>query len=200
MLLPYFYENTLEAGVDEVGRGCLAGPVIACAVILPATYRNPHLKDSKQLSPTEREYLQAEIKQSAISYAIGEASPQEIDTYNILQASFLAMHRAIALLSPLPAHLLIDGNRFKPYPRIKHTCIVKGDSKFMAIAAASVLAKTYRDNLMLQYAKTYQGYGWETNVGYPTKAHRKAILQLGITPLHRQSFQLLPEKGMFDIV
>jgi ribonuclease HII len=175
VLQSYFYANLLEAGCDEAGRGCLAGPVVAAAVVLPKDFSHPLLNDSKQLTP--------------IDWALGEASSQEIDQHNILHASYLAMHRAIALLHPLPALLLIDGNRFRPYPNIPHQCIVRGDAQLAPIAAASVLAKTHRDALMHQLAQGFPGYGWESNVGYPTQAHRQAIQQLGITPHHRHSFR-----------
>ncbi len=189
-LLPY-YSNTLpEAGCDEVGRGCLAGPVVAAAVILPKSFFHPLLNDSKQLTPTQRQLISRVILQEAIGWALGEATPHEIDQHNILNATFLAMHRAIAQLQPVPALLLIDGNRFNPYPNIPHHCFVKGDAKLAPIAAASVLAKTHRDIVMHKLAEDYPGYGWETNVGYPTQAHRQGIQQLGTTPHHRQSFRL----------
>lgn len=168
MLLPYYQAHVIEAGLDEVGRGCLAGPVVAAAVILPPDYHHPHLTDSKQLSRTIREKIQIELKKEALSWAIAEVSNQQIDQINILKASFLAMHQAVSQLSITPAHLLIDGNRFTPYPFVPHTCIVKGDTKYFSIAAASVLAKTYRDELMEQLAKDYPHYGWAQNVGYPT--------------------------------
>ncbi len=185
-----FSEYFIEAGVDEAGRGCLAGPVVAAAVILPKDYTHPSLNDSKQLTRCEREKLRTEIERVALAWGVAEASPQEIDTINVLNASFLAMHRAIEKLSVLPELLLIDGNRFKPYPFITHTCVVKGDTKFLSIAAASILAKTYRDDLMFQLAQEYPHYGWETNAAYPTKAHYQAIDLHGITPHHRQSFRL----------
>jgi ribonuclease HII len=191
MLKPYYAQTLVEAGCDEVGRGCLAGPVVAAAVILPKDYAHPLLKDSKQLNPTQRDLLTHIIKQVALDWAIGEASHEEIDQLNILNASFLAMHRAIGLLKPLPELLLIDGNRFKPYLSIPHVCIVKGDAQFNAIAAASILAKTYRDAFMQQLAKQFPGYYWEKNVGYPTLGHRQAIQKLGITPYHRQTFRFV---------
>lgn len=193
MLCPYFSEQLLEAGCDEVGRGCLAGPVVAAAAVLPKHFFHPLLNDSKQLSLAHRQLLTEIIQQEAIAWAVGEASPQEIDQHNILNASYLAMHRAIAQLQPVPALLLIDGHRFLPYQAIPYECIVKGDAQFAPIAAASVLAKTYRDSLMHSLAKDFPGYGWETNVGYPTKVHRQAIRQLGVTPLHRKSFRLLDD-------
>jgi len=191
-LQAYFSEQLLEAGCDEVGRGCLAGPVVAAAVILPKNFVHPVLNDSKQLTANQRLMLTGVIEKQALAWAIGQASPQEIDQCNILNASYLAMRRAIAQLQPIPALLLIDGNRFQPYPNIPHECIVKGDTKFAAIAAASVLAKTYRDALMHRLAQIFPGYGWESNVGYPTKNHRQGIQQQGITPHHRKSFRLLP--------
>ena len=189
MLLPHYHADVLEAGLDEVGRGCLAGPVVAAAVILPPDYHHPQLTDSKQLSRTLREKIQLELKNEALAWAIAEVSNQQIDQINILKASFLAMHQAISQLSLTPAHLLIDGNRFTPYPFVPHTCIVKGDTKYFSIAAASVLAKTYRDELMEQLAHDYPHYGWAHNVGYPTPHHKRAIQQHGLTPYHRLSFK-----------
>lgn len=183
--------HLIEAGCDEVGRGCLAGPVVAAAVILPKDFFHPVLNDSKQLTANQRRLLTAIIEEEALDWAIGQASPEEIDVHNILNASYLAMHRAIAQLKLVPELLLIDGNRFQPYPSIPHDCIVKGDTKFAAIAAASVIAKTYRDRLMQQLAQEFPGYGWESNVGYPTKAHRQGIQQQGVTAHHRKSFRLL---------
>jgi ribonuclease HII len=194
MLNSSFSPDWVEAGCDEVGRGCLAGPVVAAAVILPKKYSHELLNDSKQLNKEEREQLQREIKRDALAWAIAEVSHTEIDEINILNASFLAMHRALDKLTILPQLLLIDGNRFKPYREIKFECIVKGDGQFLSIAAASVLAKTYRDELMFNLAQQYPGYGWETNVGYPTEEHRDGIRELGITPYHRRSFQLLPSQ------
>ncbi len=191
MALKSFYnESLLEAGLDEVGRGCLAGPVVAAAVILPKYYEHPLLNDSKQFSKKQRENIKFDIQRDALAWAIAEVSQTEIDQINILKASMKAMHLAIDQLSIRPEHLLIDGNRFPNYPMIPHTCIVKGDSKFLAIAAASVLAKTYRDDLMETLALSYPQYGWEKNAGYPTPHHRKAIAQHGITPLHRKSFNM----------
>jgi ribonuclease HII len=195
MLKSYFSEKLqIEAGCDEAGRGCLAGPVTAAAVILPRDYHHPLLNDSKKLSKKNRDTLRLEIEREAIAWAVAEVSPQEIDRINILKASFLAMHRAVDQLKNRPELLLIDGNRFTPYPEIAHECIVKGDGKFFSIAAASVLAKTYRDETMEQLAKEFPYYDWEKNAGYPTKAHRAAIQQHGITPHHRKSFQLLPKQ------
>ena len=181
--------NLIEAGCDEVGRGCLAGPVVAAAVILPEHFAHPLLNDSKQLSLAQRKQLEGEIKATAIDYAVAEVDHHTIDKINILQASFLAMHRAIDQLRTKPELLLVDGNRFQPYPFVPHQCIIKGDSLYYSIAAASVLAKTYRDDLMQRLASEFPHYSWETNVGYPTKAHRAAIQQHGLTPWHRRSFQ-----------
>lgn len=193
MLRSSFTPDKIEAGCDEVGRGPLAGPVVAAAVILPKLYQNFLLDDSKKMSKSNREVLEIEIKEVALAWAIAEVSPKEIDKINILNASFLAMHRAIEKLKTVPELLLIDGNRFNPYKEIPYECIIKGDGKFLSIAAASVLAKTYRDNLMEKAALKYPGYGWESNAGYPTKKHRAGILELGTTPIHRMSFRLLPE-------
>ena len=190
-LLPYLEANRIEAGCDEVGRGCLAGPVVAAAVILPVDYHNPWIQDSKKLSKHTREELIQEIKGAALGWAIAEASVAEIDQINILQASFLAMERAIQQLPKAPEHLLIDGNRWKstlPYP---YTCVIKGDGKFASIAAASILAKVYRDDLMEQLAHDFPHYGWEKNAGYPTKKHREGIQSHGSCNWHRKSFQLL---------
>ena len=194
MLSPYFQKEKIEAGCDEAGRGCLAGPVVAAAVILPLDYSHEVLNDSKQLTENQRQELKKEIIQDAIAWGVGVASPGEIDEINILNASYLAMHRAVEQLKLRPELLLIDGNRFKPFNDIPHECIIKGDGKFYSIAAASVLAKTYRDDLMRQLAISFPGYGWETNVGYPTKKHREGIKEMGSTPHHRMSFQLLPSQ------
>ena len=191
-LLPYLEADRIEAGCDEVGRGCLAGPVVAAAVILPGDYQNPWINDSKKLSKSNREELIAEIKEKAISWAISEASVEEIDRVNILNASFLAMKRAVLQLSIEPQHLLIDGNRWKSDLVIPFTCVIKGDGKFMAIAAASILAKVYRDELMENLANHHPHYGWERNAGYPTQVHRDGIKKFGITSWHRKTFQLLP--------
>ncbi len=188
MLRAFFSGQGLEAGCDEVGRGCLAGPVVAAAVILPKDFSHPVLNDSKLLTKVQREQVSEDIRQAALDYAIAAVSHEKIDEINILNASFLAMHQAIDQLKVKPALLLIDGNRFTPYPFIPHECIIKGDGLFYAIAAASVLAKTYRDDLMIRLSEEYPQYGWETNVGYPTAAHRRAIQQYGLTPLHRHSF------------
>ncbi|WP_194975016.1 ribonuclease HII [Aquiflexum lacus] len=192
MLRPNLEYDKLEAGCDEVGRGCLCGPVVAAAVILPEGYANEFINDSKKLSKSNRENLVEEIKASALAWSIAEASVEEIDEINILNASFLAMSRAVKNLEVIPQHLLIDGNRFKTDLNIPFDCIIKGDGKFASIAAASILAKVYRDNLMSEFAKTYPGYGWEKNVGYPTKTHRAGIIKLGLTPIHRKSFRHLP--------
>ena len=192
MLEPYYEAGRIEAGLDEAGRGCLAGPVVAAAVILPASFDLPGLNDSKKLTSARREALAIEIKKQALAYAIGIVSNTEIDDINILNASFLAMHRALDQLKKKPKSLLIDGNRFKAYHKIPHTCIVKGDGKYASIAAASILAKTYRDELMLALHVEYPQYSWDRNMGYPTKAHRAAIRASGFTPQHRLTFNCLP--------
>lgn len=191
-LLPAYTPTALEAGLDEAGRGCLAGPVVAAAVVLPKKVEISGLDDSKKLKPSQREQLREQILQTAIAWAIAEVSPQEIDRINILRASFLAMHRALDQLKQPPELLLIDGNRFAPYRQTKHHCIIKGDGKYRSIAAASILAKTHRDALMLRLAQDFPQYGWAKNMGYPTKAHREAIRQFGATPHHRMRFNLLP--------
>ena len=190
----YLEKGRIEAGCDEAGRGCLAGPVVAAAVILPPDFKNELLNDSKKLTEKQRLQLLPIIKQQAVAYGIGVVSHTEIDKINILNASFLAMHRAVKQLSQLPDHLLIDGNRFNPYPNIKHTCIVKGDGKLLPIAAASVLAKTYRDDLMNDLHLQFPSYQWNKNKGYPTKAHREAIRNSGSSPFHRMSFKLLDKQ------
>lgn len=194
MLLPYMEARRIEAGCDEAGRGCLAGAVYAAAVILPPDFHNDELNDSKQLSERRRYALRPIIEAEAVAWAVGVVTPEEIDRINILKASFLAMHRAIEQLKVRPEHLLIDGNRFTPYPGIGHTTVVKGDGKYLSIAAASVLAKTYRDDYMNRLATEYPEYAWDVNKGYPTKAHREAIRQYGITPYHRKTFRLLPQQ------
>lgn len=191
MLLPYLQENRIEAGCDEAGRGCLAGAVYAAAVILPPDFKNEMLNDSKQLTEKQRYALRSVIEESALAWAVGIVSPEEIDQINILNASFLAMHRAIDQLKIRLEHLLIDGNRFNPYPNIPHTTIVKGDGKYLSIAAASILAKTYRDDYMNQLHREYPVYDWDHNKGYPTKKHRAAIAEHGISPYHRKSYNLL---------
>ncbi|MFK7935722.1 MAG: ribonuclease HII [Saprospiraceae bacterium] len=194
MLLPYFNKNETEAGCDEAGRGCLAGAVYAAAVILPKDFSHPLLNDSKKLSEAQRNLLRPIIEEKALAWAVGVVDEKEIDEINILNASFLAMHRAIDQLAIRPTALLIDGNRFTPYLGITHQCIIKGDGKYLSIAAASVLAKTYRDEYMYQLAEEYPIYHWKSNKGYPTKAHRAGIEQYGSSPYHRKSFKLLPTK------
>lgn len=192
MLLPFYHINLVEAGCDEAGRGCLAGPVFAAAVILPPDFTHPHITDSKQLSHKQRESLRRVIEHYAIDWAVESVGNEEIDCINILNASIKAMHLAIGKLKRVtPQHLLIDGNRFKPYPGIPHTCIVKGDSKYLSIAAASILAKTHRDECMVDLNEKYPQYEWNINKGYPTQRHRQQIAQYGISPLHRKSFKLL---------
>ncbi len=191
MLLPCLHTGVVEAGCDEAGRGCLAGAVYAAAVILPLSFHNEQLNDSKQLTKHQRYALRPIIEQEAIAWAVGVTTPEEIDKINILNASILAMHRAINALKVAPEELIIDGNRFKPYEKIPYTTIVKGDGKYLSIAAASVLAKTYRDDYMIKLAEEYPMYGWQQNKGYPTKQHREAIRQYGTTPYHRKTFNLL---------
>lgn len=199
MLKSSFTPDLIEAGCDEVGRGCLAGPVVAAAVILPKNYKHELLNDSKQLVKEERELLEMDIKRDALDWAVAEVSNEEIDKINILNASFKAMHLALDKLNTRPEFLLIDGNRFNPYPGLLHECVIKGDGKYLSIAAASVLAKTYRDELMSKLSIQFPGYGWNTNVGYPTIEHRDGIRGLGITPFHRKTFQLLPSQlELFD--
>jgi ribonuclease HII len=193
MLKSKFQNKLIEAGCDEAGRGCLAGPVYAAAVILPKNYKNKLLNDSKQLSEKKRDLLRFEIEKDAIAFGVGIVDNNEIDEINILNASFLAMHRAVDVLKIKPELLLIDGNRFKTYQEIPHECIVKGDGKFLSIAAASVLAKTYRDEFMYEAHNLYPEYNWKQNKGYPTKTHREAIKEYGTTGLHRMTFRLLPE-------
>ncbi len=187
-------KDKLEAGCDEAGRGCLAGPVFAAAVILPINYKHRLMNDSKQLSLKKRILLRKDVEKDAVSWAVARVSNDEIDQINILNASFKAMHIAISKLSIMPELLLIDGNRFHAYPSIPHECIIKGDGKYLSIAAASILAKTYRDEYMESLSAEFPGYGWESNVGYPTVLHRNGIKELGITPYHRKSFQLLPRQ------
>lgn len=194
MLKLSLHTNLIEAGCDEAGRGCLAGPVFAAAVILPKNFKNELLNDSKQLKEKDRDDLREVIEREAVDFAIGIVTNEEIDEINILNASFLAMHRAVDQLKKRPEFLIIDGNRFKAYKKIPHECIIKGDGKYMNIAAASILAKTYRDDFMKKAAKKYPQYGWENNMGYPTVKHRDAIREFGATPLHRMSFQLLPNQ------
>ena len=191
MLLNRYYEGKIEAGCDEAGRGCLAGSVYAAAVILPDGYQNELLNDSKQLSEKKRYQLREIIERDAVAWAVGIVTPEEIDKINILNASILAMHRALDQLKVRPEAIIVDGNRFKPYQDLPHTTIVKGDGKYLAIAAASILAKTYRDDYMNQLAEEYPQYDWLSNKGYPTRKHREAIKQFGITPYHRKSYNLL---------
>ncbi len=191
MLLPYLNKELIEAGCDEAGRGCLAGAVYAAAVILPTDYVNERLNDSKKLTEHQRYALREEIERDALAWAVGVVLPAEIDKINILNASFLAMHRAIDQLSIRPQHLLIDGNRFNKYHDVLHTTVVKGDGKFLSIAAASILAKTYRDDYMNKLHEEYPMYDWKGNKGYPTKKHREAIAKYGTTPYHRMTFNLL---------
>jgi ribonuclease HII len=197
MLLNKYYEGKIEAGCDEAGRGCLAGSVYAAAVILPEGYQNELLNDSKQLSEKKRYQLREIIERDAVAWAVGIVTPEEIDKINILNASILAMHRALDQLKVRPEAIIVDGNRFKPYKdpsdgkALPSTTIVKGDGKYLAIAAASILAKTYRDDYMNELAKEYSQYDWLSNKGYPTKKHREAIKQFGITPYHRKSYNLL---------
>ena len=192
MLKPFYKKGLIEAGCDEAGRGCLSGPVVAASVILPPKIKLKGLNDSKLLSHKKRIELEPIIKEQAIEWAVGIVSPEEIDEINILNASFLAMHRAINQLKTKIDLLLIDGNRFNKHDSIEHECIVKGDSKFLSIAAASVLAKNYRDRTMVELDERFPDYDWKNNKGYPTKKHRQAILENGITKYHRKTFQLVP--------
>lgn len=197
MLKSHYYENLIEAGCDEAGRGCLAGSVYAAAVILPIDYQNELLNDSKKLSAKKRYLLREEIERDAVAWAVGVVTPEEIDKINILNASILAMHRALDQLAVRPEAVIIDGNRFKTYQDLPSTTIVKGDGKYLSIAAASILAKTYRDDYMLSLAKEYPQYDWQSNMGYPTKKHRLAICEHGVTPFHRKSFNLLGDGQLF---
>jgi ribonuclease HII len=198
-LLSYFKKELVEAGCDEAGRGCLAGPVFAAAVILPSDFENELLNDSKQLSEKQRNKLRPIIEKEAIDWAVVAVSNKEIDEVNILNASFLAMNRAVKKLKIQPQHLLIDGNRFRPQTDIPFTCMIKGDGRFFSIAAASVLAKTYRDDFMEKIHADFPDYGWNKNKGYPTKKHRNAIKKFGITRFHRKSFRLLNEQLVLDL-
>lgn len=197
-LLGCLESGRLEAGCDEAGRGCLAGPVFAAAVILPDDFQCDGLNDSKQLSEKERAELRIIIEENALCYAVESCSSEEIDEINILWASVKAMHRALTCLSTSPEHILVDGNRFRPFGSIPHTCVVKGDAKYRSIAAASILAKTYRDEYMQKLHETYPAYDWSHNKGYPTKTHREALAQYGITPHHRKSFNLFERQLMID--
>ena len=187
----HYYPNLIEAGCDEAGRGCLAGSVFAAAVILPPNYDNAELNDSKQLSRKKRNALRQTIINDAVAWAVGEVTPQEIDEINILRASFLAMHRALDQLTTRPQVIIVDGNRFTPYHDLPYTTIIKGDGKYQDIAAASILAKTFRDDYMDRLAQEYPQYDWQSNMGYPTRKHREAIRAYGITPYHRRSYNLL---------
>ena len=199
MLKPYHTEGLVEAGCDEAGRGCLAGPVVASAVILPPNFDNKLLNDSKKLSEKQRSLLRPIIEKESIAWGVGIVSAKEIDEINILNASFLAMHRAIDQLKQNPEQLLIDGNRFITYNDIPHQCIIKGDGKYLSIAAASILAKTYRDEIMKKLDLEFESYAWKNNKGYPTNAHRKAIRDKGITKYHRKSFKLLTTQLKIDL-
>lgn len=196
MLENHYYEGLVEAGCDEAGRGCLAGSVFAAAVILPPDYENELLNDSKKLTDRKRKQLREIIEHDALDWAVGIVEPGEIDEINILNASILAMHRALDQLKVRPEAVIVDGNRFKPYRDLPYTTIVKGDGKYLAIAAASILAKTYRDDYMDRLAEDYPQYDWKSNKGYPTKKHRQAIRECGITPFHRRSFTLLPPEEL----
>ena len=196
MLKNAYYINKVEAGCDEAGRGCLAGSVFAAAVILPPDYENELLNDSKQLSEKKRYLLRSMIEKDALAWAVGVVTAEEIDKINILNASILAMHRALDALSIRPEAIIVDGNRFKPYHDVPHTTIVKGDGKYLSIAAASILAKTYRDDYMKAIAEEFPQYDWRSNKGYPTKKHRAAIKEYGISPYHRKSFTLLPPEEL----
>lgn len=194
MLRKFYHKDLIEAGCDEAGRGCLAGPVFAAAVILPQGFRNPGINDSKQLNEDDRYRLRDIIMNKAVAWAVASCDNLEIDEVNILNASFLAMHRSVEQLKVTPEHLLIDGNRFNPYPGIDHTCIVEGDAKYLNIAAASILAKTFRDDFMKSLHHEFPHYDWENNKGYPTIKHRRAIMAQGITPYHRRSYNLTFEE------
>ena len=198
MLKPFHTQGRVEAGCDEAGRGCIAGPVFAAAVILPSNFSNQVLDDSKKLSAKKRQMLRPVIEQEALAWAVGIVDEKEIDQINILNASFLAMHRALDKLQQVPAHLLIDGNRFQAYGTISHSCIVKGDGIYASIAAASILAKTHRDQYMEMLHRESPEYGWDRNMGYPTRAHRRALLEHGPTNYHRRSFKLLDDQMRFD--
>ena len=199
MLASYLHKNKIEVGCDEAGRGCLAGPVVAAAVILPKNFKQPLLNDSKQLSEKKRILLRTEIKERAIAYAVGIVDHKEIDKINILNASILAMHRALDQIKNPFDSILVDGNRFKNYKETEHHCIIKGDSKYLSIAAASILAKTYRDDLMKKLHLEHPQFQWEQNKGYPTKSHRAAIKKNGVSQYHRKSFKLLPEQLSLNI-
>ncbi|MCI6181611.1 MAG: ribonuclease HII [Prevotella sp.] len=197
MLEGHYFDGLVEAGCDEAGRGCLAGSVYAAAVILPPGYDNPDLNDSKKLTAARRNALRRQIERDALAWAVGIVTPEEIDSINILRASFLAMHRALDQLAVRPQAVIVDGNRFVPYQNLPYATIVKGDGKYQAIAAASILAKTYRDDYMDALAEEYPFYDWKSNKGYPTKAHREGIRQHGISPYHRKSYNLLGDGQLF---
>ena len=197
MLEGHYFDGLVEAGCDEAGRGCLAGSVYAAAVILPPGYDNPDLNDSKKLTAARRNALRRQIERDALAWAVGIVTPEEIDSINILRASFLAMHRALDQLAVRPQAVIVDGNRFVPYQNLPYATIVKGDGKYQAIAAASILAKTYRDDYMDALAEEYPFYDWKSNRGYPTKAHREGIRQHGISPYHRKSYNLLGDGQLF---
>ncbi|MBL7780851.1 MAG: ribonuclease HII [Saprospiraceae bacterium] len=198
-LLPYLHAHLFEAGCDEAGRGCLAGPVFAAAVVLPPDFYHPLLNDSKQLTEKQRKILREVVEKEAVCWAVARVEPEEIDRINILKASFLAMHRALDQLTRSPEFILVDGNRFVAYKEVPHACIIKGDGKYTSIAAASILAKTWRDAYMDDLHTQYPQYDWLSNKGYPTLAHREAIRQYGITPFHRHSFQLLPANEQLQL-
>lgn len=191
MLKSQFQKNLIEAGCDEVGRGCIAGPVVAAAVIMPPDYKNNNIMDSKKLSPKKREIVEKEIIKNATSWAIASVSNNTIDKINILNASILAMHRALDKLDIKPEFILVDGNQFKQYKKLRYECVIKGDNKYQNIAAASILAKNYRDKLMHDLSSSFDKYSWETNFGYPTKKHRESIKEYGVTEYHRKSFKLI---------
>lgn len=196
MLLPFLYKDFVEAGLDEAGRGCYAGPVFAAAVILPKDFHHPLLNDSKQLNEKQRDLLRPVIEKESIRFSVSAVDNETIDKINILQASFMAMHHAISTLAEAPQFLLIDGNRFKRYKKIPHQCIIKGDGKYASIAAASILAKTYRDAFMQQIHHEFPQYGWNNNKGYGTAAHRQAIEEHGLCSYHRRSFNILPSTAL----
>lgn len=198
-MLKHIYKYPNEAGTDEAGRGCLAGPVTAGAIILPKGFSNKILNDSKQLSESKREFLRPILEKEAVTFSVCHVFENEIDSINILNASILAMHRALDTLAQVPSFIIVDGNRFKPYPSVGHECIIKGDGKFMSIAAASILAKTYRDEYMARIHEEFPMYNWKKNKGYPTKEHREAIRKHGLTKYHRKSFRQLPEQLTLDI-
>ena len=199
MLKNNYSGNILEAGTDEAGRGCLSGPVVAAAVILPENFEHPFLNDSKQLSEKQRKELRPFIEENALAFGVCFVDEKEVDKINVLQASIIGMQRSIAQLNPQPEFIIVDGNKFKPYYEIPHETIVKGDAKYLSIAAASVLAKTYRDEFMEKIHQEFPMYNWKQNKGYPTKQHRNAIREFGITPYHRKTFRLLPEQFKLDL-